>query len=280
MRHTPVYEEEVVKALTPQKGKKYIDATLGESGHLKRISDTGATVLAIDADPEQVRKAEVLFKDTPNVTLATGNFADIEAIAEKNGFVPADGILFDLGLSYVQMVEAGRGFSYKKTDEPLDMRLDEESGEPAQVVLKRYTVEQLTNMLMRNAEEIHAEKIAEAIFNTRSIKPVLTVGDLNACIDKALGLKDTKTYSRVFQALRIEVNKEFATIVQGLEGAWRILAPGGILAVISFHSLEDRIVKRFVTTIKYEIKTSTKFKNYKNAMPFEKSALLRIITKL
>lgn len=280
MRHTPVYEEEVLRALAPQKGKRYIDATLGEAGHLKKIIDSGAEVLAIDADPGQVRKAEKLFGDRTNVSFEAGNFSDIGEIAGKHGFVPADGILFDLGLSYVQIVNSGRGFSYKKTGELLDMRLDEDRDEPVQQIIKRYTVNQLTTMLMRNAEEIHAEKIAEVIVNTRSLNPVLTVGDLIACIDKALGLKDTKTYSRVFQAFRIEVNKEFETLTKGLENAWRILSPGGVLAVISFHSLEDRIVKRFITTIKNQIKSADKYKNYKNAQPFEKSALLRTIIKL
>ncbi len=279
MKHTPVYEDEVIRALAPQEGKRYIDATVGEGRHLKKISDSGADVLGIDADPEQVRKAEVLFRDSPRVVLEVGNFADLETIARRNGYVPADGVFFDFGLSYLQIAGAGRGFTFKNRSEPLDMRLDPTKGSPASSIVNGYSAEDLGTMFMRNAEEINAHRVAHSIVRSRAGHPLQTVGDLTDCIDAAIGAVDTKTYARIFQALRIEVNHEFEAIAKGLECAWRILAPGGILAVITFHSREDRIVKRFMNGIKSQSARSTKFKNYRTAQSFEKSAMLRVIQK-
>lgn len=279
MKHTPVYLEAVIDALAPQRGKRYIDATLGEAGHLDKLIGTGAHVLAIDADIRQVEKARARYPESDNLVIVQGNFRSLGDIAKSHGFTRVNGVLFDLGLSYGQIADSNKGFSFKNENEILDMRLDVNSGIPAHELLLLKSEDELESLFMTNAEEINSHRIAQSISARRVRQPVKTVGDLTACIDEAVGKRDVHTYARIFQALRIEVNDEFNSLRTALESAWEMLIPSGVLAVISFHSLEDRIVKRFMQQHSDASSSAGKFKNYRDAAPFEKSALLRTLVK-
>lgn len=272
--HTPVMLTTVIQALNVKKGGKYIDATLGEGGHTSALLGCGAKVLAIDRDIRQVTNQRKLLHD-PNVTIVHGNFADIESIAKKNGFHPSDGILFDLGLSFGQLKEGKRGLSFKNDDEELDMRLDEEVDRDASQILRQYSHDALVRVFMENAEEIQADKIVTVIEDKRRGRHTLTVSWLRDCI-YAAGVQDPKrSITRVFQALRIEVNDEFNNLKKGLSGAAKLVHKTGLIAVISFHSLEDRIVKQFIRQNDYVQLTKKPIKGDEH-MSFERSAVLRV----
>lgn len=272
--HTSVFLEEAVEALDIQKGKKYIDATFGEGGHARLIQSKGGIVLGIDADKIQATKEEEL-------TVVHGNFGDIKVIAEKHDFVPASGILFDFGLSMVQLKTGGKGLSYKNDEESLDMRLGEE-GQPAYDYLNTATYEDLAELITKYSEDLSSERIARRIVVYRSKKPIGTVGDLKTIINEATRLSGTsleKTYARIFQAVRIIVNDEMTQIQRGLEGAYEILDQRGKIVIISFHSVEDRIVKAFVRSKGLKQQRISVRKNRK-LQTFERSATLRVIEKI
>lgn len=277
--HTPVLLKEALEGLRIVKEGKYIDTTVGEGGHLIEIASQGGMVLGIDRDDKQIQNLESRIQNKKNTVLVRGNFADIERIARLREFYPVDGILFDLGLSYEQLVSAGKGLSFKKLDEPLDMRLDESCDESAADLLFRLSEESLYELFAKNAEEIHSRAVAHIIYIKRKLRPLVRVGDLLNLIDEAVGEKDLKVYARIFQALRIQVNSEFENLKRGLEGALNLLKPNGRLVVLSFHSLEDRIVKRFMKThAVVEVKTNVAKKYERRS--FEKSALLRVMEKI
>lgn len=179
--------------------------------------------------------------------LEHGNFADIDDISNRYFSDGVDGVLFDFGFSSFHIDESGRGFSYSK-DEPLDMRYNPESGPAAAEIANTWPERELERIFREFGEERAARKIAQAIVKMRRVRRIATTRQLVA----AVGSKDVKTIARVFQALRIAVNDELANIERGLAGAWRILKPGGRLAAISFHSLEDRLVKNFFNGKKQE----------------------------
>lgn len=266
--HHPVLLKKVIEGLRVKKGGFYVDATFGEGGYTKEILKKGGLVLAIDLDKEQILN----FKNKDlRLKCVYGNFADIEMIAKKNNFYPVDGVVFDLGLSMRQLNESKRGFSYKKDEEVLDMRIDLSQKIRAIDLIKKSTKEELTEIFSKYSEEINSKKIAEEI---KKSKKVETVFDLKKIIDKALGFKSEKTYARIFQALRIAVNNELENLKKGLEGALKIVKKEGRIIVVSFHSLEDRIVKKFVKEKKL------KFANKKpifGDFSYERSAKLRII---
>lgn len=272
--HTPVLLDTVLAALAVKPGGLYVDATLGEGGHTSAILNAGGIVLAIDRDSVQIEKQKKALHN-PNLTLALGNFADIEQIAQKNGFSRVDGVLFDLGLSFAQLKEGGKGLSFKNDDEPLDMRLDEEADRTASRILKQYSHEALVRVFMENAEEIQAEQIVTVIEERRKNRRELTVGWLRDCVHAAKVSDPNRSVLRVFQALRIEVNDEFNNLQKGLVGATHILKPEGVIAVISFHSLEDRIVKRYIRTNGYTQTTKKPVKGDEQ-IRFERSAMLRV----
>ena len=208
--HTPVLLEQVIKALDIRKGGLYIDATFGEGGYSKAILDKGGKVLGIDLDPEQIiNNHPPAGGSNINLKLVEGNFADIEKIAKKNNFYPVDGIVFDLGLSMRQINHSGRGFSFKKLSEPLDMRMSTDTEMTANYLLNRLSEPQLYEIFAKNSEEINSQKIAHEIILKRQFKKLEIVGDLINCIDKAVGEHDNNAYRRIFQALRIQVNDEF-----------------------------------------------------------------------
>lgn len=271
--HTPVLLKQAVEKLNVKPQGKYIDATFGEGGYSQEILKKGGRILAIDLDIGQLDN----FQDKKllaNLKLIQGNFKDIEKIAKENDFFPVDGVVFDLGLSMRQLNESKRGFSYKNKDEDLDMRLDLTSSLQAKDLLKKATKDELYEIFSKYSEDLNSEKIAEEVFLNK--KRIEKVGDLIKVIDKALGKKDKKTYARIFQALRIVVNNEFENLKQGLVGALNILKKEGRIVVVSFHSLEDRIVKKFVK------ENHLRFLDKKpifGEKKFERSAKLRVILK-
>lgn len=251
--HTPVLLEEVLEGLGVKEGGMYIDATIGGGGHTVEILKFGGRVLGIDADIEAIKfSTENVKCQMTNVkwkeycTIVQGNFRDIEQIAKANGFENVDGILFDLGVSSHQIDTPARGFSYRFSDAPLDMRLGDTINLTAAEIINTYSEEELYEIFARYGEEQLARPIAHAVVSTRHMKPMVITGHLVDVISHLVRDKNhlCATCSRVFQAIRIVVNDELTALKEGLEGAGGLLKPGGRLAVISFHSLEDRVVKQ------------------------------------
>lgn len=273
MKHTPVYLEEVIEALSVRKDAKYIDATVGQGGHFAALTAKGGKMLGIDYDQNQVKSAVDL-----GLNVVHGNFGDIEQIASEHGFVPAAGVLFDLGLSYRQLGAGGLGLSYKNGAEPLDMRLSPTAERSAADILNKSTEDELYEIFARYAEDVNARPLARACVNFRKEYKFAEVGDFVDCIDKVAGPNPQKSYARLFQALRIAVNDEIGNLKRGLAGALNVLEPGGRMAVITFHSVEDRYVKQFIKANPALIAESYKVIK-KNSHKFERSALLRVIVK-
>lgn len=275
--HTPVLLKEAVEMLGAGPDTKIIDATFGEGGHTKALLATGARVLAIDRDIKQVNSSTFAkaTADKQNLILKQGNFKDIEEIAKSEQFFPVDGVLFDLGLSFEQLKTGGKGLSYKTLSEQLDMRLDETCEMDAEMILRQYSEEDLKYILMHNAEEILASELAKRMVMQRVGVHPLTVGWLVEVVNSVAKNNPRPTLTRVFQALRVEVNHEFENLEKALVGAVSLLAPQGKIAVISFHSLEDRIVKRFIRANGYtQIGKKPVFGN--SELRFERSAVMRV----
>lgn len=267
--HTPVFLKEVIEALEIAEGKRYIDATYGEGGHASEIIKRGGTVLAIDFDEEVTRNK---IQET-NLKLVWGNFADIEKIAQDNKFYSVDGILFDLGLSMDQIARSGRGFSFLKREEPLDMRISLKVKSTAADIINSFSAGKLYEIFAKNSEEIDSRAIAETIVRARHIKEIKTVGQLINIIDSSRA--STSRLRRIFQALRIEVNDEFENLKRGLAGALKILEKRGRIVVLTYHSLEDRIVKNFARENNFAlVKKQPKFITRRK---FERSARIRIL---
>lgn len=274
--HTPVLLQETIEGLRIIENGMYVDATVGEGGHTKAILEKGGRVLGIDRDARQIDRLKNELK-TEKALFINGNFADIAEIVSQNKIGKVDGVLFDLGLSWEQLSNLGKGLSYRNEAEPLDMRLDAEGEITAEFILNTYSQEELYELLARNSEEVRALDIAKQIVSSRRAKRYKKVGDLKQTIEKITGPNTGKTNNRVFQALRIEVNNEFENLKRGLEGAVSILKPEGRIAVISFHSLEDRIVKQFVRGGKLQ-QISKKAIQGDRTLSFERPARLRIFS--
>lgn len=274
--HTPVFFEEAIDALGIKAGGKYIDGTAGEGGHLQRMLELGGVVLGLDLDSNQIKNLETKINN-PNCILVQGNFAEIEKIATERKFLPVEGVLLDLGLSMKQIKESGKGLSYKALEDNLDMRLDDSFEDTAADLLNRATEEELFDIFARYSEELNSKKIAKEIVLTRRFHKLEKVGDLIQVLYKTVSEDREKTYSRIFQALRIAVNHEFDNIKNGLAGAVNIISPNGKVVVISFHSLEDRIVKQFARSRGLKMK-EIKIKDQAKKS-FERSARLRVIEK-
>jgi 16S rRNA (cytosine1402-N4)-methyltransferase len=252
--HLPVMVEEVMTALSPLPGSFQIDATVGGGGHARRILEANAPdgrLLGLDADRAAIaRAAQRLAPHGERVTLRQGNFERLAELATESGFVPADGVLFDLGLSSYQLADETRAFSFR-AEGKLDMRFDTSRGQPAAEVVATLPERELADILWRYGEERHSRRIARAIVAQRTHQPIETGAELAALVERVLprapgGRGRIHPATRVFQALRIYVNRELETLAQALQAAVELLGPGGRLAVISYHSLEDRIVKRFI----------------------------------
>jgi len=249
--HRPVLLNETIALLDPKPGGVFLDATLGGGGHadaiLERTSPNGILV-GIDRDPEAIEHArQRLARYGQRVKFVQGDFRDIGSILASVGITELDGVLFDLGVSSHQL-ESGRGFSFMR-DEPLDMRMSPAEGTlSAADVVNTYTESDLAEIIRRYGEERYARQIARAIVERRKSAPIRTTGELVETILSAVGGKyrglDIHPATRTFQAIRIEVNKELEAIEAGVTGAIEHLKIGGRICVISFHSLEDRIVKK------------------------------------
>ncbi len=243
-RHRPVLPEETLRFLARQAGGIYVDGTLGEGGHAQSILDASAPdgmVLGIDRDPRALAvSARRLRGYGQRVRLAHGSYAAMTRIAAANGITAAAGILLDLGFSSRQIDSPGYGFSFQR-DEPLDMRYDPEGATAADLV-NSLNERELADVIFQNGEERRSRAIARAIVNAR---PVNTTGQLADLVTRAVGGRRTGQHpaTRTFQALRIAVNRELEHLATGLDQAQELLSIGGRLVVISYHSLEDRLVK-------------------------------------
>lgn len=252
--HLPVMVEEVLESLSPAPGSFQIDATVGGGGHSRPIleaSSPGGRLLGLDADQAAIaRTRERLADFGPRVTLRQANFEELAEVAPGAGFEGADGILFDLGLSSYQLADERRAFSFR-AEGPLDMRFDTSRGVPASTLLAELDERGLTDIFRRLGEEPQARRIARAIVDHRRGQPITTGKQLADLVAAAApvpprGRRRVHPATRVFQALRIAVNRELETLPVALAAAVEILRTDGRLAVISYHSLEDRIVKRFM----------------------------------
>ena len=245
--HIPVLLDEVIAALDPQPGDVIVDATFGAGGYTRAILDAGATVHAFDRDPDAIaagRRWAEAGEEPPRLVLHHRRFSEMVAALAEAGIARVDGVTMDIGVSSMQLDQAGRGFAFS-AEGPLDMRMSQE-GESAADFLNSAREEDSADVLYQYGEERQSRRVARAIVAAR---PLETTGDLARVVRKALGYrqgapKDPAT--RSFQAVRIHVNAELDELVAGLSAAETLLREGGRLAVVSFHSLEDRIVKRFL----------------------------------
>jgi 16S rRNA (cytosine1402-N4)-methyltransferase len=249
--HIAVLADEVLEALAPSADGFYVDATFGRGGHATRLLQAmgrEGRLLALDRDPEAVAAGRVRFADEPRFEIHHAAFADLGAVVQEFAQGrPVAGVLFDLGVSSPQLDQPDRGFSFSK-DGPLDMRMDPSRGEPVASWLQRATVEEIRGVIWNLGEERFARRVAEAIVASRRETPITRTVQLVAVIERAVRTREPGKHpaTRTFQALRMFINDELGQIRSGLAAAFDVLAPGGRLVVISFHSLEDRLVKQFM----------------------------------
>ena len=250
--HESVLLHEAIGELHVEPGGKYIDATLGGGGHTLEIVKRGGIVLGIDADEDAIEHVEKRFKIQDlgfkigeQLRLVRGNFVKIGEIARANGFSHIDGILLDLGVSSYQLDTGDRGFSFQK-DAPLDMRMDISLGVKAQDLINGLTKGELYELLDKYGEEEFARPIVRSIVSARDIKPIQTTRELAEIIIKGYPIKHKKIHpaTKTFQALRIAVNDELNSLRDALPQALELIKSKGRLVIITFHSLEDRIVKK------------------------------------
>ncbi|HEU4626022.1 MAG TPA: 16S rRNA (cytosine(1402)-N(4))-methyltransferase RsmH [Steroidobacteraceae bacterium] len=254
--HTPVLVEETLSALAPVAGGYYVDATFGRGGHTARLLAAlggEGRVLAIDRDAQAIAAGRKRFADEMRLTLVHAAFADLAAIVsahapqDEHGQPRVNGVLFDLGVSSPQLDDPARGFSFR-ADGPLDMRMDTTRGEPVSAWLARASVDEIREVIATLGEERFARRVAEAIVAARRERPITRTGQLAEIVARAVRTREPGKHpaTRTFQALRMYINDELGQLERGLAAAASVLAIGGRLVVISFHSLEDRIVKRFM----------------------------------
>jgi len=244
--HEPVMLRQAIEGLAVRPGGRYVDATIGAGGHARAIleaSGPGGRLLGIDADPQALTAAAERLRDFGDaVVLAHGN---IEALCEERRFLPVDGVLFDLGVSSLQLDTPGRGFSFQR-DEPLDMRMDPAGELSAAEIVNGYAEPELAKLIWEYGEERRSRAIARAVMARR---PILTTGDLVSAIEQVVGRgrrRQIHPATLTFQALRIAVNQEIESLVVALPAARDLLdGAGSRLVVIAFHSLEDRAVKQY-----------------------------------
>lgn len=299
--HKPVFLNEVIEGLRVKSNRKYIDATLGGGGHTFEILNKSGIVLGIDADAEaidyvknQIQRVKGIFLGR-NLFLESGNFNDIKRLAHKNGFWKVAGVIFDLGISSYQLDYSGRGFSFEQ-DELLDMRIDKNRKIKAVDIVNNYKEKELYDIFTKYSEELCSGDIAKVIVRARAINPIETTANLSKIILGALHLLEYDRYNRksgrnvlarIYQALRIEVNDEIENIKKAIWESLDLLDTGGRLAIITFHSVEDREVKNtfkkaFLKQIVKIITKSPILPKYSEIKVNRrsKSAKLRIVEKL
>ena len=246
--HVPVMSDEVIDYLKCRSGKKYVDCTLGGAGHSKRIEQAimpDGQLIAVDQDIEALYNAQAILKK--KTILVHENFKNVRLILDQLGIDTVDGIIADLGISLFHIQQSGRGFSFMKS-EPLDMRMNPHAKIKAKDLIANLSEQDLANLFWRNGEERYSRQIAKKVVQIRSINPIETTTHLCDIIEDAIPLKIQKRMhihpaTRIFMALRIAVNAELDCIEIFLENVLSCLNPGGRLCMISFHSLEDRLIK-------------------------------------
>jgi len=236
-----------VSLLRPAPGTRIVDGTFGRGGHARRLLDAGAEVLGLDLDAEAEAACRALASEQPALRCQSVSFRHLGEALAREGWPGVDGILLDLGVSSPQLDQPDTGFSYR-ADGPLDLRFDRRDGESAADLVARLDAEALADVFWRYGEERRSRRIARAVVEAGRQKPVATTARLREAVAGAVGAgpKLNATLSRVFQALRIAVNDELAALRDALEAVPGCLLPGGRLVVIAYHSLEDRIVKRWL----------------------------------
>ena len=246
--HVPVMLDEVLAALAPRDGGRYIDCTFGEGGYTRAIlAAADCHVYAVDRDPRAIALAGLLAAESGGrLDVLEGCFGDLVELLAARGVSAVDGIVFDLGVSSAHLDEAERGFSFR-TDGPLDMRMGA-SGETAAELIARLPEKDLARILFEYGDERRARRVASAIVETRALEPVLRTGRLASIVRRVVPKsKDgIDPATRTFQALRMAVNDEPGELLRGLAASEQLLAPGGRLAIVAFHSFEDRVVKEFL----------------------------------
>jgi 16S rRNA (cytosine1402-N4)-methyltransferase len=249
--HQSVLLDESIASLNIRPDGTYIDATFGRGGHsraiLQQLNEQGR-LIAFDLDPEAINYAKKEFADEPRLTIEHCNFDQVANVISQHGLIKkVDGVLMDLGVSSPQLDDAERGFSFLRSG-LLDMRMDTSQGETARQWLAKVKHSDLAYVLRKYGEEKFAKRIATAIVETRAEREITETGDLAEIVANAIPVKEKHKHpaTRSFQAIRIYINQELQAVEKGLEGAASVLAKKGRLSVISFHSLEDRIVKRFM----------------------------------
>ena len=254
MGHRPVLAEEVAQALLPALGHGgvLVDATLGRAGHARRLLDATDSVelIGIDRDPDALEASgSNLAAYAARVRLVRDDFQNLEAVLERLGVAQVAGVLLDLGVSSPQLDDVHRGFSYRERG-PLDMRMDPTTGATAHDVVNNYAVSDLARIIRRYGEERFARRIASSIERARPIEDTVTLAEvIKNAIPAATRRTGGHPAKRTFQAIRIEVNKELDALETVLPGAVKVLRPGGRLVVLSYHSLEDRIAKRYLIEV-------------------------------
>jgi len=248
MTHTPVLLSEMLAVLSPRSGEVYVDATFGGGGYSRAILEAAnCQVMAFDRDPDAVERGKKLEEDFPDrFQIRQGRFSQLKAILQDSGIAKVHGFIFDLGVSSYQLDEAKRGFSFRY-EGPLDMRMSQE-GLSAVDVINTYPEKELADIIYRYGEEKKSRVIARKIVATRLIEPFRTTTQLANVVQSVVkrGREDQNPATLTFQALRIFVNDELIEIDSGLKAAEDCLVPGGRLVVVTFHSLEDRLVKQFL----------------------------------
>jgi 16S rRNA (cytosine1402-N4)-methyltransferase len=242
--HIPVMGEEILEALMVDSRGVYIDATIGLGGHAEMIFSKagGCTLIGIDRDSEALEIAGKRLRDR-NLHLVQEKYSNIRTVADELGYVSVDGILIDAGVSTFQLKSEGRGFSFLQ-DEPLDMRMDRRQRLTAGDVVNKYPEKKLASVIWEYGEERYSRKIAREVISARKKKPVANCSELAGIIERTVGRRGRiHPATRTFQALRIEVNRELAELSEAVDQGSEILNKGGRLCVLSYHSLEDRIVK-------------------------------------
>jgi 16S rRNA (cytosine1402-N4)-methyltransferase len=244
--HRPVLYQEIIDSLAPVSPKRYLDCTAGAGGHTQGILEACSPlgqVLALDLDPQAVQLAKAATERFgKRVHIIHGSYLDAQAFVDELGWDGVDGIVMDLGVSSMQLDQAHRGFSFRY-DAPLDMRFDPQQGLSASELLEQLSEKELADLLWRYGEEKYSRRIAKAIIAARPIQTTSQLAEIvRASLGRGAGIQDPAT--RTFQALRIAVNRELTTVEQALPDLIELLRPQGRIAVISFHSLEDRLVKQ------------------------------------
>jgi 16S rRNA (cytosine1402-N4)-methyltransferase len=245
--HVPVLVDQVRSLLQPERGGVFVDCTLGLGGHARMLLEHGATrIIGIDRDVDAIGLARAALEPwSDRVTFVHGDYRQLDALLDRAGVDRVNGLLADLGVSSMQLDAAGRGFSFRR-DEPLDMRMDRTTGSPAGEMLDEIDETELADVIFRFGEERRSRQVARAIVHARNSAPIRTTGRLAEIVRRAVAARTWQRIdpaTRTFQGIRIWVNGELEGLAEFIGTAARRLAPAGRLAVIAFHSLEDRIVK-------------------------------------